>query len=113
MSKTIRLLLSRGANVDERSSDGLTPLMFAAGGDDITCVQILLDHGANVNAITTAGYSVLFDAAYSSAKLSRCPIMRLLVMHGAHLTETDKVKLTEVRKGLDAEVRKQLDDMRR
>src|ERR1051326_688607 len=48
--KQVRLLLSEGANVNERD-EGMekTPLMRAVQVGDVAIVQILLAHGAAVN----------------------------------------------------------------
>jgi ankyrin repeat protein len=45
--KTIRFLLTAGANVNLRCRDGATALMCAAGEEDIEVVQLLLEAGAD------------------------------------------------------------------
>jgi ankyrin repeat protein len=73
-----KLLLSRGANVNAATSQGLTPLLVAAGSgwaitdtrgrfrDEKQCIEMarmLLDAGANINAANAAGQSSLHAAA--------------------------------------------------
>ena len=55
-------LLATGAAVDAQDNDQWTPLIFAAqmGFADIT--TLLLDHGADVNAVNSSGRSALARA---------------------------------------------------
>ena len=46
----IELLIGRGADPNSGGSDGRKPLHEAAGNGSSKCIQMLLDHGANVNA---------------------------------------------------------------
>ncbi|WP_243393399.1 ankyrin repeat domain-containing protein [Leptospira perolatii] len=50
-------LLSKGANVDSKDSEGRTALMLAEGAD---VVELLIKNGANLNAQDNEGNSVLF-----------------------------------------------------
>ena len=45
-----RLLIARGANVNCRGEEGVSPLHEAAGSGQIELAKLLLDHGANLNA---------------------------------------------------------------
>jgi hypothetical protein len=73
-----KLLLSRGANVDAATSQGLTPLLVTAGSgwaitdtrgrfrNEKQCIEMarmLLDAGANINAANADGQSSLHAAA--------------------------------------------------
>ncbi len=50
--------------LEERDSDGYTPLHYAAKKGDAECIKLLLDYGANINAqITVAGDTPLFLSA--------------------------------------------------
>ncbi len=47
---TVRTLLDRGADVNGRSDDGATALLWAAYGNDVSIVELLIRAGADVNA---------------------------------------------------------------
>ncbi len=55
----IKLLIERGADVKVRGSDGSTPLLHAAYGCDAQTLQLLLEHGADVNAATSGRDGIL------------------------------------------------------
>ena len=42
-------LLAKGANVNAKSSYGVTPLGFACRQGNVETVKVLLDHGADLN----------------------------------------------------------------
>src|SRR5262249_17959781 len=46
----VKALLEKGANVNEKDSDGRTPLLLASANGHYPVVKLLLDKGANVNA---------------------------------------------------------------
>lgn len=80
-------LLAHGADVCARASNALatTPLLWAVMGQDIAAVTLLLDHGADVNATTTAGSTPLHKAAV----LGNADLVRLLLAHGANVNATN------------------------
>ena len=84
----ITLLIAAGANVNAASSsDGNTPLHKAAYSGNIEAVRLLLESGANVNAINAEGKSPLAMARYSSGKAEeRIVIFDLLKQKGAYET---------------------------
>jgi ankyrin repeat protein len=49
---SIRLLIEKGAAVNEKDDLGRTPLMHAAGNGNLKAVELLLSKGADVNAIS-------------------------------------------------------------
>jgi len=61
----VTFLLSRGARVDQADTyrGHLTPLQYAARKGDLLTVQVLVEHGANVNAQDQWGYTPLWCAA--------------------------------------------------
>ena len=64
----MRMLIARGATVDARDDDEDrrgTPLLTAAFEDNVRSMKILIESGANVNAQTNGGYSVLMEAVVS------------------------------------------------
>jgi ankyrin repeat protein len=69
--------LREGAPVNVRAHDGTTPLMLAAVYGAPETVRLLLEAGANPNAVSNGGASPLLLAAGNLEKI------RLLVDHGA------------------------------
>ena len=59
-----RLLLDKGAQVEAKSSRGVTPLHFAAAEGHIVIVRLLCDHGADVEARGNRGWRPLHEAAW-------------------------------------------------
>jgi ankyrin repeat protein len=75
----VRLVLERGAPVNEKGPGGLTPLHVAAESGHDAIVRVLLDLGAEVNARDDAGMEPLHKAADES----RDGVVRLLLDSGA------------------------------
>lgn len=57
--ETVKLVLSKGAEVDPAIEGGFTPLMFAVRGGHAGMTQLLIERGANVNARTQSGETPL------------------------------------------------------
>jgi hypothetical protein len=74
-----RLLLARGANVNQCSARG-TPLMAAAGVGDCETLALLLDSGAAVDAEARDGQTALMAAVRENQKEAA----RLLLRRGAN-----------------------------
>lgn len=79
-AEVLRLLLARGAAVDQTDGDQFrTSLMIAAGNGRFGAVQVLLEHGANCNAADDYGETVLVRAAGSG----NVQVIRALLAAGA------------------------------
>ncbi len=59
----VRRLIDSGANVNHISEFGNTPLIHAALGAHADVVSLLLQRGADVNAVDRGGFSALHCAA--------------------------------------------------
>ena len=66
----VEMLLNGGADVNDKDSEGFTPLHWAAGGE-YEVVKLLLDHGADVNAKTNGGKTPLYWAVLRVARRRR------------------------------------------
>jgi ankyrin repeat protein len=60
---TVRELVKAGANVNEKTKDGITPLMIAAEGNNTEIVTVLIGCGADVRAKDAQGKSAVDYAA--------------------------------------------------
>lgn len=88
----MRLLLELGADPTLANAEGITPLLAAAGlgtrapfeeagteAEALEAVQLLLEHGADVNTVTVNGDTAIHGAAYASFP----KVIHLLVAKGA------------------------------
>lgn len=75
----LRRVIETGANVDARDHDGVTPLMWAARGQSLQTVQLLLRHGAKVNLQSTDGTTALME----TLMLERADVAECLLSQGA------------------------------
>ncbi|QQR49186.1 ankyrin repeat domain-containing protein [bacterium] len=72
-------------NINTPDEDGLTPLHYAAYFSHLECIDILLQHGAKVNALNRYECTPLHLAA--GKKSIDC--LKLLVEHGATINHQD------------------------
>src|SRR3984893_14195879 len=84
----MKLLLDHGADVDLKSNADATALMWSV--TDIRKVRLLLEHRANVKAVTRRGRTALFLAALSDPSAD---IVRLLMAAGADTRTVDAMKM--------------------
>ncbi|XP_058060291.1 uncharacterized protein LOC131210974 [Anopheles bellator] len=90
-------------NVNRKDgSVGLTPLQIAARRGYADIVELLLRHGANVQARDTSGHSVLHFAVESKS----VPIVRILLRHGAQVGVPDTHGVSPLEVAIEAEHRK-------
>ncbi len=90
---TVEVLLKYGANIEEVcNADHFTPLMSAAYYGAKECVKVLVEAGANVNALSPEGRTasicaVIGNASYDFNRVesNQSDILRLLVEHGANI----------------------------
>jgi E3 ubiquitin-protein ligase mind-bomb len=58
----VRILLTHGANLEQRDADGDTALHYACFGNQPDCISLLLSKGADINSINSTGCSSLHIA---------------------------------------------------
>jgi ankyrin repeat protein len=94
------LLLQLGLDVDAQDNDGMTPLLLASqrsswdvsdfAGKSDAVVQLLLEHGANVNVWNKNGERAL----HLASQHGRPNIMELLLKFGADVDAQDNNGMT-------------------
>ena len=75
----VKELLSEGADVNERSSHGMTPLIMAAHKGNLELTKLLVEKGADVNATTRKGVTPLMAAVEAGSP----EVAELLLSKGA------------------------------
>ena len=100
-AEVIRLLLAKGADAKLSTKAGITPIMAAAGlgtreedgigrkkteAEAIASIQLCLDAGADINAVSSQGQTALHGAAQKGWD----QIVQFLADHGAQLDVKDK-----------------------
>jgi ankyrin len=86
--KLLRALLAAGADVEAANADGQTSLMILARTGNVEAAQLLLSHGAQVNAHETWRHQT---ALMWAAAQQQPAMVRLLIQHGAALDERSLV----------------------
>ena len=74
------------ATLELRDSHHCTPAMTAARCDHLAALQVLLDAGADVNAVDQTGQSMLLEAT----RIGRLSTVDLLLRHSARVELTDE-----------------------
>ena len=83
--KKVLKLLKLGANVNTRTNDGITPLMYSSQGAYLSIVKILIFNGADVNAIPNDRTTALISAA----KSNHIEIVEHLMLNNASINAID------------------------
>jgi serine/threonine protein kinase len=83
--KEVKRMLAEGADPNERTRNGRTAIMSAAGQGYADVVKALIEGGADVNAKDNDGNNALLD----TARQGRTDLAKLLIESGANLNETN------------------------
>lgn len=83
--ETMKLLISHGAQIEARDSQGHTALMYAVTGISMPVVELLLDHGAQTEARDSKGQTALM---YTVVRFSLFAA-ELLLDRGAQIEAAD------------------------
>ncbi|KAE8358625.1 ankyrin repeat-containing domain protein [Aspergillus caelatus] len=81
----VSLLIEYGVSPERRDNDGMTPLAYAAYYRHDKVIEVLLSHGANVNALVHG-----FTALSFAIDEGKVPAVKLLLENGADLTMTNE-----------------------
>ncbi|KAE8137009.1 ankyrin repeat-containing domain protein [Aspergillus pseudotamarii] len=81
----VSLLIEYGVSPEYRDNDGMTPLAYAAYYRRDKVIEVLLNHGANVNALVYG-----FTALSFAIDEGKVPAVKLLLENGADLTMTNE-----------------------
>ena len=82
----LELLVTEGADIDEKDSDGSTALQYAITWGDAEATQWLIENGADVNTTDNWGSTPLINAVYYSSGVE---IVERLLQSGADKTIED------------------------
>lgn len=83
LAELVRLLIHRGASIEEADEAGYTPLLRGAGHDAV--VKVLLEAGANIKATTKDGGMAIHEAARGRGGAA----IRRLINAGAEVNARD------------------------
>lgn len=86
----VKKLLELGANVNSRSKDGSTPLMYAARSGLVDVCKLLIECGADSNAQNSLGVTPLMKAVLSES----VELCKVLLEHGAQLSTVSTIGKT-------------------
>jgi ankyrin repeat protein len=89
-AEDLALPLARGANINARSKNGFTPLMFASVYNYAPSVRFLIENGADVNARN----AVMEDALMYAIKTGDRDMIETLVEMGADINSANKWGIT-------------------
>jgi ankyrin len=79
-SKTVRALIEDKVDVNARSSDGSTALLWSAHWNDVTTAELLLRANADANAVNDFGTSPISEACLNGSTA----MVQLLLQHRAN-----------------------------
>lgn len=78
--------IEEGASINVPCADGVSPLHHAAASQGVPVVELLLEHGADVHAVNSAGETPLIYAVGRGGGLdSNAPVLELLLSAGADI----------------------------
>ena len=90
----VTVLLDYGASLDDRGRYGLTALHYAVRGGKLPLIKLLLERGAQVNALDENGLTPLLHLSKTRSKADPIPAMELLAASGANIDARDETEGT-------------------
>jgi ankyrin repeat protein len=86
----VKVLLDYGASVDDRGRYTLTALHYAVRGGKVPLIKLLLERGADANALDGFGLTPLLQLSKTRSKADPIPVMELLFASGANVDARDE-----------------------
>ena len=86
----VTVLLDYGANLNDRGRYGMTALHYAVRGGKLPLIQLLLNRGAQVDALDESALTPLLHLSKTRSKADPIPVMALLVSSGANVNARDE-----------------------
>lgn len=84
-SGKVRRLIRNGAYVNTKTEEGITPVMMAAQNGNTEIIEILIEHGANVNATSNERAIKGYTALMLAAQNGHPEIANILIGNGANI----------------------------
>ena len=81
--------------INAKTDQDETPLHFAAEAGYPKNAEFLLEHGADVNAVSIEGWTAVYQAAHSIKSHQRMETIKVLIQHGADVN----IKINLIRGG--------------
>ncbi|OCL11403.1 ankyrin repeat protein, partial [Glonium stellatum] len=78
----IKLLIRSRVNVNSPGNDGSSPVQCAAKSGDVQIMELLMRHGADVNALPSRNEG--YTALHFAAEKGKIDMVRVLLDAGAH-----------------------------
>jgi ankyrin repeat protein len=92
-SKIVNFLIKNGAKVNAKDSQNQSVLHYAAFQRNYNCIKVLLDHGADINAVCDYGKTVLHEA-FKKVHSPDLEVIQLLLSHGVDANKRDNNQKT-------------------
>lgn len=86
----VTVLLDYGASIEDRDRHGHTGLHYAVRGGKLPLIKLLLERGAQPNALDAKGLTPLLHLSKTRSKADPIPVMELLVASGADIDARDE-----------------------
>ena len=81
-----KMLIEQGANINEKSKNGWTALMYACKNGHLEVTKMLLEQGANINEKSKRGWSALMFSCFNG----HLEISKMLLEQGANINDKEE-----------------------
>lgn len=88
--KTVSAFLERGVSINQKTVNEHSPLVVACYHEHFEIVKLLIENGADINAVNSKGTTVFMYAKTPAIKSGKTEIMDFLLNKGADINAIDK-----------------------